>query len=392
MSLLFKSRGLGDTPTNIVPNRAVSQIAGTVPVDENSALRSSAVWACLRLRAKLESTTPVDVFRRSAGVQFEMPKPNIVSNPGSTSRMLRNAWMYASRFDLDRYGNSLGYISSRDGLGFPRTVDLWDAGAVGYVTPPGDFSQVTGYRYRGQRYSPDEVWHEKQYPVAGLGWGLSPVQHAAWSIGGYLSAQQFALSWFGHGAFPSGILKNVDEDNISDSARESAKRRFAASVANHDIVVLGAEWEYTMTNVDSQTAGFLDEMKYGIADIARFFDVPGDLIGAETSTGSITYANVSQRMLQYLITSQGPAYIEREEALSAAIPSRQYVKFNTDALLRMDLETKSRIMNGQVMARTRAPSEVRALDNLEPFTSAQIAEFDLLAVPLAKPKTQGVTE
>ena len=40
-------------------------------------------------------------------------------------------------------------------------------------------------------YTADKVWHERQFPVPGLPVGLSPLIYAAWSIGEYLSEQQF---------------------------------------------------------------------------------------------------------------------------------------------------------------------------------------------------------
>lgn len=391
MSILFgraQSRGLGDTPSQIVPNRVASTFAGTVNVTADSALRMSAMWAALVLRANLVSSTPLDVFKRSRGIQEEMPKPALISNPGGSGCTLPE-WLYSSQFDLDRYGNQMGWIGSRDGLGFARQVELWETGAVTVKTKG---RRITGYRYDGSEYAPDQVWHEKQYTVSGMPVGLSPIAYAAWSLGGYLSAQQFALNWFGNGAFPSGVLKNTAESELDPAVIEGVRRRFKAATANNEIFVTGDDWEYTMATVDSQTTGFLEEMKYGIADIARFMGVPGDLIGAETSTGSITYANVSQRMLQFLINQIGGIYTRREAYFSAQIPSRQYVKFNADAILRMDPETRTKILNGQVLSRTRAPSEARALDNYEPYTPEQVAEFDMLNVPLAKPKTVGASE
>jgi phage portal protein BeeE len=57
-----------------------------VHVTPDSALRHSAVWACLRLRADLVSTMPVDVFRRVNGVQVEVPKPPVLINARRAAR------------------------------------------------------------------------------------------------------------------------------------------------------------------------------------------------------------------------------------------------------------------------------------------------------------------
>ena len=119
-------------------------------------------------------------------------------------------------------------------------------------------------------------------------------------------------------------------------------------------------------------------MKYGVTDIARFLGVPGDMIDAEGSSGSITYANITQRNLQLLIMNLGPAIIRREAALSNLLAAPRYVKLNTDAVLRMDPVARGTEIRARVAGRTLAPSEARELDNLPPFTDEQIAEFDRL--------------
>jgi hypothetical protein len=85
-----------------------------------------------------------------------------------------------------------------------------------------------------------------------------------------------------------------------------------------------------------------------------------------------------------LVTSLGPAIKRREDAMSAATPMPRFVKLNADALLRMDPETRERLLIEQVKGRTRAPSEARGLADLEPFTPDQLAEFDRL---FGKPKS-----
>ena len=63
MSLFFnRTATLANTLTALgYPLR--SRASNSPRVDTDTALRHSGVWACLRLRADLVSTTPLDVFR-----------------------------------------------------------------------------------------------------------------------------------------------------------------------------------------------------------------------------------------------------------------------------------------------------------------------------------------
>ena len=109
-------------PDGLIPPRP-DRRRGLVHVTNDTAMRHSAVWACLRLRADLVSTMPVDVYRRVAGVQVEVPTPPVLVTPGG-ERVGIQEWLYSSQFDLDRGGNCFGLITAKDGLGFPARIDL----------------------------------------------------------------------------------------------------------------------------------------------------------------------------------------------------------------------------------------------------------------------------
>lgn len=371
---LFRNRSANLTATLTALGLPVRGTGDAPSVTSQTALRHSAVWACLRLRSDLVSTTPLDVYRRVGGVQIEVAKPPLLVTPSGSIGI--EEWLYSSQFDLDRFGNAFGLITARDGLGYPARIDLVSAESVSVVISDGE---VSGYRIGSMVYDVRDVWHERQFTVAGLHVGLSPIMYAAYSIGSYLSAQEFALDWFSSGAAPSGHLRNTLAQTLGAEEATAVKSRFKNAVKGRDIFVTGRDWEYTMAQVPANTTMFLDEMKYGVADVCRFLGVPGDLIDAETSTGSVTYASISQRNLQLLIMNMGPAFVRREKALSRALPAPRYVKFNTDAtVLRMDPASRGDAILARVAGRTLAPSEARELDNLPPFTPEQVAEFDAL--------------
>lgn len=367
----------------LVPVRT-SQKAGAVTVNNDTAMRHSAVWACLRLRADLISTMPLDVYRRVNGIQVEMSKPPILVNPGG-ERVDLCEWLYSSQVDLDRAGNVIGLITEVNALGLPARIDLQPLGECSVRSEKGKLS----YRIGGVSYDPSKVWHEKQFTVSGLEVGLSPVAYAAWSIGEYLSIQDFALAWFGGGAVPKARLKNTAK-TIKNEEAEAVKSRYRATTQNGDLFVHGADWELDFLQAQNAGMEWIEGKRYGVTDIARFFGVPGDLIEAAVSTGTITYANISQRNLQFLIMNLQPAIVRREQRLSKLLPQPRYVKLNTDALLRMDPQTRAQVNALKIASRQMAPSEARELENQPPFTPAQLQEFtDLFGPPKPAPTPAG---
>lgn len=372
MSLFSRRSARSLTAADYIPDRT-ARTGSTPRVTNDTALRHSAVWACLRLRANLVSTMPLDLFRRVDGIQVEVPKPPVLINPGG-DQVGMIEWLYSSQFDLDRAGNTVGLITARDGLGYPARIDLQP---IGDVTVKGTGAEITKYVIGGREYEPAEVWHERQYTVAGCPLGLSPVAYAAWSIGEYLSVQQFALDWFGAGGMPAAMLRNTAK-TISGPQAAEIKQRFKAATAGRDLFVAGVDWEYKMIQAEQAGSDWLAAKQYGVTDIARFFDCPSDLIDAAAMGSSLTYANISQRNLQFLIMSLGPVVVRREDALNRLTPRPRYVKFNTDALLRMDPAARVTSLASAVNARILAPSEAREIENRQPFTESQLDEFDRL--------------
>ncbi|MGJ5897974.1 phage portal protein [Streptomyces niveiscabiei] len=368
------------TSTEDLLTRARERRSGRVHVTQDTALRNAAVWACLRLRADLVSAFPIDVYRYVQGIQIEVAKPPVLVSPGGLEVGIKE-WMYSTQFDLDRAGNCFGIITERtgvigpDGRGLPGRIELVE---LSTVSVRGRGPVITKFVIGGKEYEPWEVWHEKQYTVAGAPLGLSPVAYAAWTIEETLSAQQFARDWFAAGAVPLAELKN-NQKTVDKAGAQVAREQFRAAVDESGLFVHGNDWEYKPIQAVASQSAFLEARQYGAGDIARFFGVPGDLIDVAVSGSSVTYASMTQRNLQFLIMNLGPAVGRREDAFSRKLVSGpRFVKLNTDALLRMDPEARARTIGARITNRTLAPSEARALDNLPPFTEDQLAEFDRL--------------
>jgi HK97 family phage portal protein len=378
----------GPGAPDLVPRRIMAGQKPVVNID--TALRHSAVWACIRLRNDLISTLPIDVFRKvnfgDGPIQIECPKPSVLTVPGG-NRVTWPEWCYSSGVELDRSGNSVGIIRERDGNGLPVRVDLYSSADVGFR---GYGNEITKYRIENKYYDPPDIWHERQFTVSGLPIGLSPIAYAAMAIGEYFAIENFASQWFESGGVPRARLRNTARV-IPPGEGTKVKESWRASLAFGEPFVHGSDWEYDLMQAQEASADWIEGKKFSINDIGRFFGVPGDLIDAAVHAGTtITYANITQRNLQFLIMHLAPAIIRRETALSAGmVLGPRYVKMNTDALLRMDPQTRATMLAAQINSRTLTPDEARELDNRAPLTDAQIAQFDHFFPPKAAPVTSG---
>lgn len=387
---LWQSRGIfGPDAGGLVGERRSSRTAASKRVTGERAMRHSAVWAARRLRADLISQLPVSVKRGvivdGRKIPVDVSLPQVLVQPmsfGHGQHVPFSEWLYSSQMDLDGFGNALGYIESFDGFGLPAQIRLLPAENAGVKVKNG---QIEHYKVGTDTFDPRVIWHERQYTIPGIPWGLSPIAHAAMSISTYLSAQDFAVDWFGNNITPASWFKN-SEKTVAPSQATAIKNRFHDSVVTGDVLVTGKDWEFQTIGAKASESQFLEAMDASVTDIARFLGVPGDMIDAPATGEHITYANVTQRNLQLLVMNMGPAISRRETKFSLGlVPQPRWVVLDETAILRMDPETAVKVDGAMIVQRTRTPNEVRERRGEMPLTQAQIDEFTALFPAPIKP-------
>lgn len=363
-------------PGDLIPRRPFAG-PNTPYVSESTALQNSAVWAAIRIRADLMSSMPigayVNVRSNGTNMQVESKLPPFMASPDFLE------WRYSSQVELDRSGNAIGIITEKDSNGLPAAIELQPSSICSLVSQDGkEF-----YRIDGVNYDPQDIWHERQYTVPGLKMGLSPVMHAAFMLGQYKSIQEFATDWFAGGATPRARLQNTAK-KLNSKEAAIVKESWKAAQASGEPFVHGSDWQYDLVQAQEASADWMQAQKMGLEDAARFFGVPADLIDAQMSSPNITYANITQRNMQFLVMNLQAVITRRENAWSKLLPRNRFVQMDVNYLLRMDPLTRSQWIFNQIQARTMAPSEARQLDNRQPFTDAQIREFDELGLNRAR--------
>ena len=387
MSLLFAKRSWGGSigQPAVPPGRPVASV-GTIPVTPDSALKMSSVWAACRLRADMVSTVPLSAWRNTGTQNVPVGLPPALT--GFDNGVTLSEWLYSSQMDLDRYGNAYAIkeFTGKNGEStYPQQLIPVPASGVSVN------SSAAGliYKIGNKVYDPAEIWHERAYTVNGSVMGLSPVSYAAMAVGRYLAADSFSASWFGGGQVPKGHLKNTNRP-LSASEAMKAATRFSDIHQSGGVFVSGSDWEYSPLQATDNDTAFLDAMEASATDIARYFGVPADMIDAPSGTGSsITYANIAQRNLQFLIMHLQPAMTRREVKFSNDLmPKPQFVQFDPAALLmRMDPMTEATVIGQQIKDRWLAPDEARATKNRLPFTENNYDQFDRLFAKISVPET-----
>jgi HK97 family phage portal protein len=353
---------IGDIP--------LSTTYAAVPVTPSTALQHSAVWASVNLIAGSISTLPLAAYR--VGERDPLPAlPPILRSPSAGWSL--PDFLYAALQSLLVRGNCYGLIVDRAGAGLlPAQVELLAPERVGVQVD----NRVI-WRIDGQEVDPASIWHVKAFTAPGQVLGLSPIQHARQAIGLGIGAERYAARFFGESAIPSGVLTS-DQDIKQDRAEHLKARWKQAHTGHRDIAVLGQGARFQAVTIPPEQAQFLESTRANVATIARYFGVQPELIGGE-SGGSLTYANVEQRALDFLTFGLRPWLVRLEVALSALLSSTTTVKFNAAALVRTDLLTRYQAHESAIRAGWKLRSEVRELEDLPPIAGIDDQEGPAVA-------------
>lgn len=331
-----------------------------VTVTPDTALRSSAVWACVNLLADLVSTMPADVFRSDTRTAVE-PKPVLITTPAAHSSF--GDWTYQVMTSLLLRGNAFGLVVARTVAERPSQIEMLDSDRVN-VTVDRNSSAVE-YRLDGRVIDRDDLWHLRAYPVAGSPLGLSPVAYARQSIGLGLAAETFGAKFFGDNATPAGILTS-DQVLTRDQALALHDMWAASRGGRRGTAVLGNGTKFQPISITPDESQFLDTQRFGVQQIARLYRIPPEMIGSE-SGASMTYANIETRDLSLLKYAVDPWLVRLENALTNLLPRGQFVKFNRASLLRTDTLSRYQSYKLGLEGGWLTLDEVRALEDRQPL-------------------------
>jgi HK97 family phage portal protein len=368
---LFKREQRAITATDVL--RLINDRRSTAPpmphVDSDSALRLSAVWACVRLLAGVGSTLPLDVYRRVGDENRPTSAPMLLKSPAPDVTL--STWLYQLWQSLLTSGNAYGLVTSYAANGYPSTVELIDPACVSWHQNGDDWEvRVDGKPLT--RWPVGPLWHVPLFTKAGCPWGMSPVENAKQTIGAGLAAESFGSQFFTKGGNPNAII--YAEQELSADQAQGIKQAFvSATSGSREPAVMGAGLKYERVQVNPDEAQFLDAQRFTVEQVARIYGVPAELIGGAASGSSVTYANREQRAADFLTFGLMPYLIPLEDSLSQLVPAPQRVKFNVSGLLRADLSTRYQAHSVGLGAGFLTVNEVRELEDLPPLAEPQVA-------------------
>ena len=339
----------------------VRSMAG-VTVSNDSAMRHGTFWRCVNLLADLVAGFPVDLIRYVDSVRLPLAPSSLIADPSPETLALD--WRRGVMVSWLLRGNAAGVISGFDRLGYPTGVELAHPDELTITRSGGKYVYRLAGRVR-EPYPRGDLFHIPAFTVPGQRMGLSPVRYAAESVGLGLAVRNFGSQWFEDGAHPTSIVST--EQAVDEDLARLIKRRILNAIgARREPAVLGAGLKWESIQIAPDESQFLETTKANVADVARYFGVPPELVGGE-SGGSLTYANVEQRSIDLLTYTVLSWVLRFEEGMTRLHPRGQFVKLNTAGLLRVSYLDRMRGHEIAIRNGIRSPNGARALEDEPPI-------------------------
>lgn len=369
-----------------------------VNIGEETALKSSAVYACVRLLAWSVGSLPFHVYRRAERGKeknYDHPLYRLLHdepNPEMTSFTYRSTLM--SHITL--WGNGYSEITkNRNGV----PVALWPIPPwrveVRRTKAGGLF-----YRVKLQGGKKKDIPRNRMFHLLGLSTsgdiGLSVVGAARESIGLSLAAEEFGARLFGEGTNVGGIASHPG--SLSETAhrnlRESLKDKYSGLGKAHKIMLLEEGMQFEKIGIPPEDAQFLQSRKFQIAEIARIYNVPLHLI-QEHENSTTWGSGIEQLNIGFVIHSLRPYLVNWEQEVKRKLfpeDDENFAEFSVEGLLRGDSQTRADLYTRLFQTGAITPNEIREFENKNPYSGGDEFYVQLNMVPVKEALTEQEVE
>jgi HK97 family phage portal protein len=358
-------------------------IPGTGSIDSTTAMKYTAVFACVRVLAETFATPPAKLYRRINEAERESRNDlaiyDILHNRPNEEMSPFN-FKEAAMVALNTGGNAVcERLVTRRG----KLVGLYPYRWQNVKIDRDPDTQRLRYNiYDGRGLQPaKQLSRDQIFHVPGLSFdgviGLSPIEYATSAIRLGRNYEDFGNAMFKNSAIPSGAFSTTGA--LNDASFERLKKELKSNytgMRNHGVPMLlegGLEFKpFTVKPIDAQ---LIENKKFQIEDIARVYRVPLHLI---QNLDRATNNNIEHQSLEFVMYTMLPWFKRWEENVNMQLltPAERragyYVEFDLRGLLRGDQQSRSRAYALGRQWGWLSVNDIRKLENMPPIANGDI--------------------
>jgi HK97 family phage portal protein len=358
-------------------------------VNEDTAMRCSAVYACVRLISSAVACAPVKIYLRDGDNRKRTPGHPLEA----VLRLRPNRFMTASTFWKFMVSSKLlagnAYANIIRGPGFkpvglyphlPHNVEVYFAWELGLDTKLGvernrRFYHVTFEDGGYSLYDQDDMLHFVNAPGVGSApskKGVSTVRAMADAVGLAMGAEESSAKFFANGMMAQLALEYPKPltPEAGEKLREYITKKYSGSGNHHTPLILQNGGQAKTLSMSAEDAQLLDSRKFSVIDICRFFGVNPVMVG-ESEKVSSWGSGVEQmgRWFNTLTLNEHFTAIEQEVEIKIC-GDGHFAEFDETELTRGDTKTRGdfyRVARGSMQEPGfMTINEIRASEGLPP--------------------------
>lgn len=340
-----------------------------IRINEVAAMQTSAIYACIKVLSETIASLPLNIMERNANgtvsVARNHPLTEVLKlnpNPNQTSfeffeMNVAFAALWGNTYNEIVPGR-LGSVTELIPLHPSRVEPIQNAdGTIKFKVIRGNGEAIF--------LNQEEIFRVPGLTMNGLN-GIAPILFGSEAIALALAAEAFGTNFFRNDATPGMILKHPQV--LSDPARQnllsSFNRKHMGVSNSHKIQVLEEGMDIiklTAANTDSQ---FLESRKFQVVEISRFYRIPLHLIN---DLDGATFSNIGEQSLEFAKFTILPWLCRIEKRIDKSLivnNERFFAKFNMNALLRADIETRFKAYKIGIESGWMSRNEVREKEDM----------------------------
>lgn len=377
--------GIGDDNVLRAFYGALAAVSSSgIRVTQESALRSTAVLACLIVRAESFSSLPVDLVRRAGRYRIpeeQHPAYRLLA-VGPNEFMTAGEFWRWKQLTEDITGNAYARVVWK---GFDP-VEIWPLYGVKPTLVVDRTTHAAVYEYSGDDLTPANVYggrdilHFKGPVLRSPLEAKSLIDLISESIGVAIGSEQFFARLLGNGNhFPGYLetdttLKDADFDAIS-----AQMKGFAGIFRAGEMRIFDRGLKYKQNPLTMKDAQLVEQLRWQLQQICSVTRVPMALVQDLTNG---TYSNSEQQDLALGKHCVRPICVNTEAVVRHKLFARtpEYtIKFNMDSLLRGDYKTRTEGESTLVRSGIMARNEARSQEDMNPMPGLDVplAELNL---------------
>ncbi len=342
-------------------------------VSAESALRFSAVWACVRILSETLACMPFCLYRKKAngGREFVFDHPVArLFNKSPNAYQTAFEWREMLQAHLALRGNAYNLIK----VGRKGEIVALEPIHPDRVRP----EMIGGGDYRWRVRQPDgsdlvyartEIWQLRGLSFDGI-LGLNPIELARDAVGMGLSAQEYGARFFQNDAKPGGVIEFKGSFKDKEARRvfqeswqsgQSGANRGKTAVLEHDM-------QYKEIGINNSDAQFIETRKFQVTEIARMFRVPPHMIA---DLDRATFSNIEHQSLEFVLHTMTPWAERWESSIESALlldsEEDLEAEFDFTNLLRGDHAARAAYYNSGINTGWLVRNEARRMEGYDPL-------------------------